>query len=782
MKSLIKLSTLTFLFLLHLNLSAQEVTQTIRGTVIDYDTRMPLPGANIVVMATGQGATSDGDGVFRIENVPVGRANLQITFIGYEDKTVSNLLVNSATEVVVNVELTEAINALDEVVVTDGQNKAQPLNEMAVVSARTFSVEETKRYAGAIDDPARMVSAFAGVTNDPEGNNDIIVRGNSPRGILWKLEGVDIPNPNHFSDEGGTGGPINALNSAMLGNSDFYTGAFAPQYGNALSAVFDMNLRIGNNQEREYSFQASTLGLDITAEGPFKPGYRGSYLANYRYSSLALLDAAGIVDFDGVPRYQDASYKVLLPINSKHSITLFGLGGMSGISTEETSEGDDTRILAKAEVDNKLGVSGLNHTYLINKKTYLRSSLTASGTVSEFSYVLDDDNGGFYDDYTEDFTKTAMAAMSILHYKANAKNKFKVGFTYTHLGYQLNSQNFNDDRQRLETLLDQNGSSATIQSFVELKHRVNERFSLVGGAHYFQFMLNDEFAIEPRLAAEWKVNERQTFTAGAGLHSKLESVAIYLARNPQADGTYVTPNTDLGLSKAAHFVLGYGFMFGQHTHLKFETYYQHLYNIPVLDEPGSYASILNSSSGYTVDSLTNEGSGRNYGVEITLERYFNKGFYYMGTLSLYKSLYTAMDGVERNSSFDGTYVVNGLIGKEFNVGKSEKNRVLFVNTKVALIGGRPYTPVDLEASIAENSTVLDESRPYGVRGNDIFKWDLAIGIRRNHKRVTTEWKIDIQNLTNNQAIIRSYYEESTGGLGHSYQLAMFPTLSYRVTF
>ncbi len=782
MRPILKLSTLIAFAIFSLQAMSQQVTQTIRGTVIDYDTRMPLPGANVVILSSGQGATTDGEGIFRIENVPVGRVNLQITFIGYEEKNLPNILVNSATEVVLNVELTEALNNLAEVVVTDGTNKAMPINEMAVVSARTFSVDETKRYAGAIDDPARMVSAFAGVANDPEGNNDIIVRGNSPRGILWRLEGVEIPNPNHFSDEGGTGGPINALNSAMLGNSDFYTAAFAPQYGNALSGVFDMKLRTGNNQEREYSFQASTLGMDFTAEGPFSKGYNGSYLANYRYSSLALLDAAGIVDFDGVPRYQDASFKVLLPINVRHSISVFGLGGISGISIEDIAEDDVATVLGKGEMASKLGVSSIKHTYLINSKMYLQTSLTGSGTVSEFSYEVDDKNGGFYEDYTEDFVKSMVAATSILHYKANARNKLKVGFTYNHLGYNMQSKNFNDDRNRLETLLAQDGTSGSIQSFVEWKHRLNERFSLVGGVHYLQFMLNDDFAIEPRLAGEWKINERQTFTVGAGMHSKLESVAIYLARQPQEDGSYITPNTNLGMSKAAHFVMGYGHMLGDYTHLKLETYYQHLYNVPVVNEPNSYESILNSTSGYTTESLVNDGTGRNYGLELTLEQYLHNGFYYMGTASLYKSLYTAKDGVERSSAFDGTYVINALAGKEFKIGKSEKNRVLLLNTRMALIGGKPYTPVDLEASIADNTTVLDQDHPYSVKGDDIFKWDLSVGIRRNHKKVTTEWKIDIQNLTNNQAKIYSYYDETTQGLDYGYQWAIFPTLSYRVTF
>ena len=167
--------------------------------------------------------------------------------------------------------MAESVSALKEVVVTAKKDKSEVLNEMALVSARSFTVDETKRFAGSFNDPARMVASYAGVQSNAEGSNEIVVRGNSSRGILWRLEGVEIPNPNHFADEGSTGGPINALNSNMLSDSDFFTGAFAPEYGNALSGIFDMKLRTGNNEQREYTFTASTLGLDFTAEGTFSP-------------------------------------------------------------------------------------------------------------------------------------------------------------------------------------------------------------------------------------------------------------------------------------------------------------------------------------------------------------------------------------------------------------------------------------------------------------------------------------------------------------------------------
>ena len=190
-----------------------------------------------------------------------------------------------------------------EITAKEEKNRAQ--NDLALVSARGFSVEETQRYAGSFDDPGRMAQSYAGVAAGDDGSNELVVRGNSPRGVLWKMEGMEIPNPNHFSEQGSGGGAISMLKGGMMANSDFYTGAFPAEYGNAASGVFDINLRKGNNQKREYAAQIGLLGVEGAMEGPFKAGYEGSYLVNYRYSTLDMLRAIGIdVVGDQVPVFQ----------------------------------------------------------------------------------------------------------------------------------------------------------------------------------------------------------------------------------------------------------------------------------------------------------------------------------------------------------------------------------------------------------------------------------------------------------------------------------------------
>ncbi|MEL6358302.1 MAG: TonB-dependent receptor, partial [Bacteroidota bacterium] len=195
----------------------------------------------------------------------------------------------------------------------------------------------------------------------------IIIRGNSPRGLLWRMEGIEIPNPNHFSEEGASGGGISALSVNVLANSDFFTGAFPAEYGNAASGVFDLSLRKGNNEKREYAFQAGVLGLDLAAEGPIGAPGGASYLANYRYSTLSILSTLGVnITGDGDQTdFQDATFKIQVPTTKDGYLSLWGLGGKSGNSYQ--LEGDPE---VSSFISNR-GVLGLNYFHRLNEKSYL---------------------------------------------------------------------------------------------------------------------------------------------------------------------------------------------------------------------------------------------------------------------------------------------------------------------------------------------------------------------------------------------------------------------------
>ncbi len=768
-----------------IHVEAQELLQTVRGNVIDQDSQVPIPGVTVVVVGSNPlvGASTDENGNYRLNNIPMGRVTLKVSSVGYEDKVIPNILVGSAKEVVLNITLTESVSTLNEIVVSAGETKGEILNEMSIVSARSFSVEETRRYAGSFDDPARLAASFAGVAGDAEGNNDIIVRGNSSRGVLWRLEGIAIPNPNHFAGEGTTGGPINALSSNMLANSDFYTGAFSPEYGDATSGVFDMKLKNGNNEKREYTATVSTLGLDVAAEGPFRKNYAGSYIANYRYSSLDLLSNAGIVDFGGIPKYQDLSFKIHLPANKKHHFSLFGLGGLSSIADDETDEENETIILSRAKMNNKLGVIGLSHLFQISDNIYIRSSLAATGSSLVFEEEIPDgDNGNYIKSSGANFGKTFLIGTTAFNYKINAKQKVEAGIIFTRQNFKITSDDWDFSDNLLVNELDEKGHADVTQAYVTWKYRASENLTFVNGIHYIRLGLDGQYSLEPRSAIRWQANHKGAFSAGFGIHSKLEGIGTYLAKVYDEEGSFTQPNKDLALTKSAHFVLGYDHNINSNTHLKVETYYQHLYNVPVDHDPTSPFSMLNETDGYTARTLINEGSGKNYGVEFTLERYFHRGFYYMSTLSLFRSLYTANDGVERRSAFDNNYVGNLIGGKEFPLGNENKHRVLFLNTKIVLIGGKRYTPVDLAASTQRGEEVRDETRPFGMKSEDIFRLDFSVGLRRNRPKTTHEFKIDVQNILNNEVVVGQYYVIRQQKIISATQLGILPTISYRISF
>ena len=784
MKTLTQVVCGLLLSIFSLNAYALDAVQNIRGRVVDVDSKQELIGVNVYIKDSEPlvGTVTNMKGQFTLTNLPVGRYHVAIAYLGYESRVVPNVLLGAGKEVFLNVELAESLTQLDEVVVTANKNKGDALNEMAVVSARSFTVEETKRYAGTFNDPARMVSSYAGVVSNPSGNNDIIVRGNSPKGILWRLEGIEIPNPNHFASEGGSGGPINALNSAMLDNSDFFTGAFAPEYGNAYSGVFDMKLRTGNNRKREYSLSAGALGFDGSIEGPFKEGYDGSYLINYRYSSLALLTDIGVVDFDGVPKYQDLSFKFYLPAGKLGTFSIFGLGGKSNIYIENMHQVKTDSIMSKGDLKAQLGTIGLTHIIPFGEKAFLKTTLSAQNSGSGIEFYARYDNGVFYNNYNEDFDNNALKTATCLNYKLNSQHRFKAGLTYTELSYNVFSDDDLNGTGSLTTNLNSKGYAGLIQAYLNWKYRITQDLTFVSGAHYMNFTYNNSISLEPRLAMQFALNDKSAVNLGFGMHSKIESLATYSSIIRDDEGVATMPNTELKPNRALHYVVGYQHQFSRNLRFNGELYYQQLLDVPVENNVNSPYVFANESEGWTDVALVNDGTGKNYGVELTLERFYANQFYFLATTSLYQSKFTAKDGIERNTRFNGNFTTNFLVGKEFNIGNESKHRTLALNAKVLFYGAGYATPIDLDASREQNTTVYDMSKYKTLRADNVFKTDFAISYRRDRDKTTHEFKIDVQNITNNQAVIGYYFDMDTQNIETATQWSVFPNVIYTIQF
>jgi len=762
----------------------QDLTQNIRGRIIDQDSKFQAIGASIIILGSDPliGTVTDVNGYFKLQNIPLGRVTLQVSYIGYETKTIPNVVVGSGKEVVINVEIVEAVTKLKDVVVTAKIDKSGALNEMSQVSAKVISMEDTKRYAGTVNDPSRMVASYAGVNTDMSGNNDIIVRGNSPKGILWRMEGVEIPNPNHFAEEGSTGGAISALNSVMLANSDFSTGAFAPEYGNALSGVMDMKLRVGNNEKREYTFGLGVLGTDMTMEGPFKKGGNSSYLVNYRYSSLAILDEIGVVDFGGVPKYQDGSFKLNFPTKKLGIISVFGLGGISSISEKETYyDSTINKVVVSDDVFTaQMGIVGVSNLLFLNDNTSLNTKVSVSTNGSTYSEYLTEDGVAVADGH-DHLSKTSMRFSTSFNRKINNRNKITAGIIYSNQQYDFFGEEFDFEVNKYDRALEEKGNLYYLQGFGSWKHRLNEDITIVSGLHYMHLGLNNSYSIEPRISAKWNLAKKHTLTAGFGMHSKIESLLSYFARIDQPNGSYLTPNSNLSLTKANHYVLGYDYKINKSTHIKVEGYYQKLRNVPIAKDTNSYYSTINSSDWYNNTALVNDGKGENYGIELTVERFFDKNFYYLFSGSVYNATYSLADGIKRNSKYNGNYTTNFLIGKEITFGKT-KNKVLNISTKVSYVGGSRYTRLDYESSVVNGYSTYQNNKPYGRKGDDVFVLNLGASLQVNREKVAHILKLELLNATNNKAKMWQYYDADTREITYSHQLGIIPNLIYQIQF
>ena len=790
MKSYIYLIGLILLSICHTN-AQEKITQTIRGTVVDKASNMPLTGATVVLKNSNPpvGTVTDFDGDFKIENVPIGRQGLQISFLGYKTVALNNLLINSGKELVINVELEEELVKVDEVVITANAKKDQSNNKMATVSARSFSIEETEKYAGSRGDVARMAMNFAGVAVANDMRNDIVIRGNSPSGLLWRLDDIDIPNPNHFAEEGTTGGPVGMINNNTLRNSDFFTAAFPSEYGNALSGVFDLKLRSGNNENYEFLGQCGFNGFELGAEGPFVKGYKGSFLINTRYSTLGVFDKLGIsFGTGGVPEYEDLSFKIDLP-TTKGKISVFGLAGMSKITMmAEKQDNQDMYYFGVTDLYNgsEMAVSGISYTHFHNEKTY--SKLSLSGLYQRAHTNIDtlDITHVPHNYLRHKIADFRVSANYFINTKINSKLSSKTGVKVDRIGYNMQSSIYDEDFGDFYNYLEGEKSledGVTLGSaYTQWQCKFNERITFNPGIHLIYFDLNDEFSIEPRIGLSYRMNDKNKINVGYGNHSHIQALKVYFFGTRIDSNTVVETNTDLKLTKAHHFVIGHDWSINNNLRLKTEAYYQHLYNVPV-EPQASHYSAINTGDTWgldAVDSLINEGTGYNYGLEFTLEKFLSNGYYYLMTLSLFESKYKNIDGVLYNSVFNGHYVWNGLFGKEFQI---KEKHILSFDLKVTYAGGKYYTPIDRIRTEQEGEIIRDwENEAYSKQNPAFFKADVKIAFCQNKAKYSQEWQFYIENVTNHKNVFSDGWDFIEHKRIYQYQMGFFPLMLYRIYF
>jgi len=763
--------------------SKSEPQQTIRGVVTDEASGVPIPFVTIALLNTDpqQGTVTDSLGQFRFNKLPLGRYDIQASSIGYETAVIREIQLNSAKESFCEVSLKERTQNIAEVIVRPTTNKEKPLNPMVLAGGRMLSVEEASRYAGGFDDPARLVSSFAGVAGNVS-TNAISIRGNSPQFSQWKLEGVEIPNPTHFADMIGVGGGLfSALSSQVMGNSDFLNGAFTAEYSNALSGVFDMTLRNGNNEKYEHAFQFGLLGLDFASEGPLSRKNKSSYLFNYRYSATGL---AGALAGDINIAYQDFSFKLNVPTRKAGTFSLWGIGLSDANKSDITSDKTQWETYAdreKSKTKMAKAAGGITHKYYLNSSSYIKTSLAATYTNNhpKIDQLLTGSDTQYQTMVDMKNTNWDIVFSSYLNKKFSARHTNRTGITITGLQYNLDfnlSPEFGLDKP-MEKIAQGNGFSTVVSAFSNSVISLSDHLTANIGLTSQLFTLNNNWALEPRLGLKWSLASNQSLAIAYGLHSRREKLDYYYIKTPETGDQNVNKNLDF--ARAHHVVLAYDWSISPIVHLKVEPYFQYLFDVPV--EPGTSFSIINHADYYLDRQLVNGGKGRNYGVDLTLERYLNHGYYGMFTGSVFRSEYSGGDHIWRNTRNDRRFIFNALGGKEWKCGKENRN-VFSANIRLSYQGGDRYTPIDEAASLEKKDIIYDESQAFSKQYLPALTSDFSISYKRNRKNVSHEFALKILNLTGYTGQHGYQYNEQTQKIEKINVVGILYNISYKIQF
>ncbi len=802
MNQIIKIFIACILIAFALVATAQNITQNITGTIRDNVTGEPIIGANIVLVGSSPitGTVSNIAGQFLLEDISVGQVSLKISFVGYRTVEILNRELRPGKTLDLNIFMEEMVVTGKEVVISGTIDKKGSLNTMTSVSSRTFTVDETRRYAGSRGDVARMASNYAGVQVATDSRNDIVIRGNSPSGLQWRLDGMEIPNPNHYGAFGTTGGPVSILNNNQLDNSDFLTGAFPAEYGNSLSGVFDLRLKNGNSTEYEFMGMVGFNGFELGAEGPFSKKSDASFIANYRYSTMEIFELIGMTFGTGtaIPKYQDFSFKVNLPTKKLGNFSLYGMGGKSKIqfldSERDTSE---VEFYGGEGWDLKNGsdliVVGLNHVMHINKTAFVKTGLSYSYHhfyVNQDSIVPESKEIVPY--YYSNFKENRVLFSTFLKKRVNQKNNFQAGIAINYYVSDMYDSIFQEKQNMFNSITSYKGSSNLFRPYITWQLKLNHRLVFNAGVDYMFYTYNSTSNIEPRFGVLYNTSQNSKISMAYGLHSQILPTTAYNRETYLGPGHYIQMNKDLALQKSHHIVLGYDYNITKFIRLKAETYYQHLYDVAVNANRNDEYSLLNQGADFYVwspDTLKSTGTGTNYGLEITVEHFLNKGYYFLATGSLFESKYKGSDNFERNTAFNSNYVLNLLAGKEFVLHKNSANpklltkkRTLGADIKLNWAGGRRYTPIDKDKSKIEHRPVYITDKTFDYQFPDYFRTDIKVYFKHGGKKSNYEMGIDVQNIFNNQNIYSQNFNTSTGEIYNTYQLGIMVIPYFRIEF
>lgn len=732
---------------------------TLRGTITDADNGQPLIGANITVTTLARGMVTDSLGRFRFTNLNPGRYTVEVSYLGYQQLELKEILLTSGKEMILDISLQEAPTSLTAITVKGNRGTANSPN------LYTLTQEETLRYPATFFDPGRLATAYPGVAGSNDQANHLIIRGQAPGGMHWRLEGLEIVNPNHtpnagtFSDRTTVnGGGVNAISAQLLSETQFYLGTFPAGLGNATAGLLDMRLRSGNNERAEHTIQAGVIGVDLATEGPI--GKQGaSYLVNYRYSFTGLLSDLGVPLGDEDIRFQDLSFNVNIPGKNNGRLKLFGLFGQSSNYFErptDTSAWDTDKYLYRfIDFDARFGVAGFHYTRPRGNKGQwtLAGAWSAIGT--DRLAQAEDIRVQEIDDFEQE-----KISLRINHrWKLLPFGSLDLGIEALNLSQAVERQfpfGSADSGQR-------STDGLTLSPYFDWQYQIKKVKAQLGyRASIYTNWLDEQIYSEPRLTISY-------------LASKQSTIGINYSQATQAPSPYVQA---LRPRQVQQFSLFWTQRLRPDLQLSVQAYRQHLRQI----SGTGTRSTLHQLGTFNID--TEETSrGRNQGVELGLQRFASGDWWYQLSASIFRAEYEDEAGDWQLGRFATDYNLAVTLGKEWN-GKDRHQRptIFGANFAVRTQGGQRALPIDLVASQAARTTIFDYSKGFTEQLPAYFRVDFRMYYQTNRPKWNSMLSLDIQNVSGQENVAHNYYDRLLNAINERVQLEFIPVISYRVNF
>ena len=777
--------------------------ETLRGTVKDAITGEALIGATVkIVELDNAAAVADMDGNYRISLNKGGRYTIEANYIGYEPSVMKEILISGVKEVVVDIALRENNTELKEVVVKPRINKEATLNPAVLTGGVMLSMEEASRFAGGYNDPARLVMSFAGVSGEADGSG-LSIHGSAPERMQYRIEGVEVFTPNHFNDTWNAGfGLVSALNSNVIGNSDFFTSTFNANYNNALSGVFDVKMRPGNNSKHENILQVGTVSEELTLEGPISRKSNSSYIVNYRYGFSSLVDQLNLMDTDGAHvNFQDFSAKLVFPTKKAGTFSVFGLGFLDTTwdermdledthSAYDTGDNDAKLLQLLAGVSHKIHMANkwtwrttaaYNLQHMKNDTYYYGLMRSAAGVVLQPLAYEEPETKYLFSN--QKVNEDRLLFNTELSKQVTDKWLTQFGGEYSHRFFNLSYQSVDQLYAPLSTMREytkMKDNTGLANLFWQNLFTLSDHFSLSAGVSANYFVLSEDLSVEPRVSFKWDPDEKNSLSMGYGLHSMVEKLDAYFYRDEAGN----LANKDLGLSKAHHLHATYTHKLNSNMTIRLNAYYEYGFDTPVGINGSTYC-VTNRYYFYTDEPLANKGNTRNYGGDITLEHYMSHGFFGQTNFSLYKSQYRGEDKVWRNQLYDRGFMFKILGGKEWMLGKN----VLNVSAKYSIQGGLRYTPIDVDkmraniaAGIIDDNPVYKDNEAFSERFDPTGIVDLTVSYKINRRKVSHTIAFEGLNILGTKTPQYQRFDLGTGNVRTDEAGISLPNIFYRLDF